>query len=83
METLREGSLAQTLMQYADPVLGAVGGKSVGGHYGGNGYHYEADEVARCVRQRQPESAIMPLSQSLALASMIDRAKDLWNDVQR
>jgi predicted dehydrogenase len=36
--------------------------------YSGNGYHYEADEVRSCLARGATESAIMPLSDSIAVA---------------
>ena len=40
--------------------------------YSGNGYHYEADEVRACVGRGAAESAIMPLTDSIAVADTID-----------
>jgi predicted dehydrogenase len=40
--------------------------------YAGNGYHYEADEVRACVERGAGESAVMPLSDSIAVASTVD-----------
>jgi predicted dehydrogenase len=41
-------------------------------HYAGNGYHYEADEVRACVEGGALESAVMPLSDSIAVAATTD-----------
>jgi len=38
----------------------------------GNGYNYQSDEVARCVRDGKTESDIMPLAESLAIMSTMD-----------
>ncbi len=40
--------------------------------YTGNGYHYEADEVRACVERGAGESAVMPLRDSIAVASTAD-----------
>jgi predicted dehydrogenase len=40
--------------------------------YAGNGYHYEADEVRNCVARGAGESAVMPLSDSIAVATTAD-----------
>ena len=40
--------------------------------YTGNGYHYEADEVRACVERGAAESAVMPLRDSIAVASTAD-----------
>jgi predicted dehydrogenase len=76
MEALREGTLAQTLHQRMG-FLRSVG-RTLTRSYAGNGYHYEADEVMACVQRGATESEIMPLSQSLALAALIDRARAAW-----
>jgi predicted dehydrogenase len=54
------------------------------------GYHYEAAEVAECVRAGARESARMPLDESIAIAETLDRVRALvglryrWDDeVQR
>lgn len=43
--------------------------------YAGNGYHYEADEVRACVERGAVESAVMPLDDSIAVASTADAAR--------
>ncbi len=40
--------------------------------YAGNGYHYEADEVARCVRAGLMESPVMPMSETVAVMAAVD-----------
>ena len=44
----------------------------------GNGYHYQAEEVMRCVRAGRVESDIMPLADSLNVIEAIDRARAQW-----
>jgi len=44
----------------------------------GNGYNYEADEVGRCLRAGDKESAVMPLDESLALMHLADRIRGQW-----
>lgn len=46
--------------------------------YAGNGYHYEADEVMHCVRSGKLESAVMPLSESLAIMEAMDTVRSHW-----
>ncbi len=41
-------------------------------HYAGNGYHYEADEVRNCIERGACESSVMPLNDSIAIASLTD-----------
>lgn len=44
----------------------------------GNGYSYEADEVAKCIRAGQLESAIMPLDETLAIMRTLDSLRAQW-----
>ncbi len=48
------------------------GGTRLDYRYAGNGYHYEADEVRACVQRGAGESVVMPLADSLAVASTAD-----------
>ncbi len=47
-------------------------GKRLNYYYSGNGYHYEADEVRTCIERGAGESAVMPLGDSIAVASTAD-----------
>ena len=42
----------------------------------GNGLHYQAEEVHRCLRAGLLESAVMPLADSCAIAHTLDRARE-------
>jgi predicted dehydrogenase len=42
----------------------------------GNGLHYQAEEVHRCLRAGKCESAVMPLAGTLAIARTLDRARE-------
>ena len=44
----------------------------------GNGYNYEAAEVARCLRAGRTESDILPLNESLALMETLDAIRAPW-----
>ena len=46
--------------------------------FGGNGYHYEADEVGRCLRSGLLESELMPLSESLEIMETMDAVRASW-----
>lgn len=46
---------------------------------GGNGYHYEAEEVMNCVREGKLESHIMPLNESLSIMQTMDEIRRQWN----
>jgi predicted dehydrogenase len=83
VEAIREGTLVQTAQQRLRGLVrllrsGAT--QTVIRTYGGNGYHYEADEVMRCVRRGARESDVMPLSQSVAMAALMDQARASWTD---
>ncbi|MDX9953588.1 MAG: Gfo/Idh/MocA family oxidoreductase [Anaerolineae bacterium] len=44
----------------------------------GNGYNYEADEVARCMREGRLESALMPLDETLVIMETLDQLRAQW-----
>jgi predicted dehydrogenase len=44
----------------------------------GNGYNYQAAEVARCLRAGLTESPIMPLDETLAVMRTLDRIREPW-----
>jgi predicted dehydrogenase len=44
----------------------------------GDGYHYEAEEVVRCLRAGRLESGIMPLGETLAVLKTMDRLRASW-----
>ena len=71
---LRENGTVQRLVQLADR-FGARGSRVTAYPFTGNGYHYEADEVARCVAAGLTESPIMPLADSLAVAATVDAVR--------
>ena len=80
VESLREGGFAQGLQQrLAGRIrLPGRGVSMIAAHYKGNGYHYEADELARCVRRGATESELMPLDQSIEMADLMDQAQVAW-----
>jgi hypothetical protein len=44
----------------------------------GNGYNYEALEVARCLKAGKLESDIMPLDETRAIMVTMDTIRDQW-----
>ncbi|MFW6146371.1 MAG: Gfo/Idh/MocA family protein [Planctomycetota bacterium] len=44
----------------------------------GNGYNYQADEVARCIADGRTESAVMPLDETIALIETLDQLRAQW-----
>ena len=47
--------------------------------YQGNGYNYEAAEVARCLREGRTESDTMPLDETLSIMKTMDAIRAQWN----
>lgn len=78
---LREGDLVQGLQQRLYGLVGMLRGtrgRAEPAWYAGNGYGYEAAEVARCVAEGLTESPRMPLSDSIAALAVIDTARASW-----
>jgi dihydrodiol dehydrogenase / D-xylose 1-dehydrogenase (NADP) len=46
--------------------------------FAANGYNYEAEEVMRCLRAGELESATMPLNETLAIMQTLDRIRAPW-----
>ena len=44
----------------------------------GNGYNYEADEVARCVAAGKTESGVMPLDETVSIMETMDALRAVW-----
>jgi predicted dehydrogenase len=44
----------------------------------GNGYEYEAEEVAACLREGKLQSDIMPLRDTLEIHKIMDQAREQW-----
>jgi predicted dehydrogenase len=44
----------------------------------GHGYHYEASEAVRCIREGSTESSIMPLDETLAIMKTMDAIRSQW-----
>ena len=81
LERLKEGPVLQRVNQRVSSLRRlARGGSSstVTRFYDGNGYHYEADEVARCIQAGALESEVMPLDESLDVARAITLARAQW-----
>jgi predicted dehydrogenase len=75
----KEGGLLQAAKQRADALPVDVSAlrsrgsrRTVRRPFEGNGYHYEAAEVMRCVRSGRRESPIMPVAESVHLTTLIE-----------
>jgi len=44
----------------------------------GRGFHFEASEVMRCLREGETESPVMPLDESIAIMESMDRVRAKW-----
>ena len=75
-ELLRESSFAQGAAQRLSGLRRRS--TSITRHFSGNGYHYEADAVMAAVRAGATECSAMPLSDSLAIADLIEAARANW-----
>lgn len=67
---LRESALAQALVQRLP-----VRGKIIRAYYKGNGYHYQAAEVARCLAAGTTSSPLMPMTLSIEVMDILDKAR--------
>jgi predicted dehydrogenase len=52
-----------------------AGAERIDGSYGGNGMRFEIAEVHRCLAESETESAVMPLDESVAVASTLDEIR--------
>lgn len=77
MQAIKESGFAQRLNQMVPGAVRALlsGHKTWRAPYAGNGYHYEAAEVAACLARGQTQSALMPLDQSIQIMELIDQAR--------
>jgi predicted dehydrogenase len=81
-EALRESHWAQSLQQRARPLAAIWSDRSIQRRfcpYSGNGYHYQADEAARCIRAGLVESEASPLATTLLTSALIDQARRIWS----
>lgn len=46
----------------------------------GPGYHFEADEAARCLREGVAESSLIPLDESVRIVATMDQARARWKE---
>ncbi len=47
--------------------------------YRGNGYHYEAAEVVRCLQAGELQSPIMPLDETVRILEVADSIRERWH----
>jgi predicted dehydrogenase len=73
---LRQHPLVHQAAQRADRSSRGRG-RRLAFRYGGNGYHYEADELRSCVERGASESATMPLNDSVAVAVTADAIREM------
>jgi predicted dehydrogenase len=75
-ELLRESTLVQGASQRLSGLRRK--GTAITRHFSGNGYHYEANAVMAAVRAGATECSVMPLSDSLAIAELMEAARGTW-----
>ena len=75
---LRESGFAHRIAQ-ATRMASRGQGRRWSLPYEGNGYHYQADEVRTCLSRGMIESAVMPLSDSIAVLETIDDVRAAIN----
>jgi predicted dehydrogenase len=56
-------------------VVTSTGAERVDGSYEGNGLRFEIEEVHRCLAEGRTESPVMPLDETVALASVLDAVR--------
>ena len=75
----REGNIVLPAMLHHPAYLEVHGARGAVEHIDtpmeGNGLHYQAEEVHRCLRAGLLESSVMPLDDSRAIARTMDRAR--------
>ncbi|HEX4433365.1 MAG TPA: Gfo/Idh/MocA family oxidoreductase [Acidimicrobiales bacterium] len=70
-----EGAIALPAMMHCPnslTVSSAAGVEHIDASYEGNGLRFEIDEVHRCLAAGRTESSVVPLSESIALATTLD-----------
>ena len=75
---LRESALAQGLAQRLGGVRST--GQKIIAPYAGNGYHYQADMVAQCLKRQEHSCVVMPMAQSVEVMRIIDAARAEFTD---
>jgi len=43
-----------------------------------NGFIYQVEEVARCIREGKPESKIIPLNETISIMEVMDKIREEW-----
>ncbi len=66
------------LRDYSATLTGKSG-RTISAPTSGNGYHYEAAEVMRCLRAGERESRVMPLDETLQIMATMDTIRGQWN----
>lgn len=80
-ETIKENRFVHAVHQRFGGLMTQMlsrGTKTTHHPYAGNGYHYEAEEVMRCVQAGRHESAIMPLDQTLGVMGTVENIRRGW-----
>jgi predicted dehydrogenase len=73
LSKMRENNMVQKLAQVHGLLRSKGSLKKY--FYSGNGYHYQVDEVSRCMQAGLRESSVMPIEESVGIVSTIESIK--------
>lgn len=79
IETLRHSHIARSVQLRLSPMSSILARRDIKSFpFAGNGYHFELQEVERCLRDGRTESTVMPLDDSLAVMRIMDELRSKW-----
>lgn len=78
LDSLRGSALGRRVLAGARRLVQGPAGQVYRYPLEGNGYNYEAAEVARCLRAGETESAVTPLDETLAIMATLDEIRAQW-----
>ena len=69
---------SSTLKSLEVRILASAGTRVLSPSSTGNGYNYQAAEVARCLRAGLKESEVLPLDESVRILETMDELRQQW-----
>jgi predicted dehydrogenase len=75
MARIKQSPVIRSLYRRFDHLIGPLihsGSEAIRVQFAGNGYHYEAAEVMRCLRSGRLESEVMPLEETIEILRTMD-----------
>jgi predicted dehydrogenase len=79
-DAIRESHLLHQAHQILSPLLPMVFPRKtqrINAPYMGNAYHYQAEEVVKCISSGKLQSDIMPLNESIAVLKIVDKLREI------